>query len=562
MKKILVTLFILIAAPASAQNYLRDNGTFQSVVTGTTPGQCLINSAGSLGGGPCGQSPGGTPGQIQFNSAGAFGGFTVSGDGTLNTATGALTVTATNGAAFGGLATVTPGTGVVTAAAIAVNTAGGFTTQPVANASLQNASTTVNGQTCTLGASCTVTATATNILTFGTHLTSGGASYNGSAPITITSDATSANTASTIVARDGSGNLSAGTITASLTGHSSLDLALTGGTMSGAIAMGTNAITGLTTLASAGAMTFQSNGSTNAGAINTSQQWGIFNTSPKTTLDVNANSSSSPALILATSVVRVQAADTVSGGIEFTSYGAGVNAGVIISGGVAAGTAASPTPPVSGQYMYNMRGYGYNSGWQSAALWLILTAEAWSAGHQGTVQDWYTTPIGSTTIAQAMRLQASGGLSIGINTDPGIGSLLLNAQMFMPNITTSSSAASGSVCWTTGTGKFTVDTTVACLTSIMAAKNITERLTAPRALEIIDRLSPFAFRYKAGWGDGGRYEQFGFGAEEVAVVDERLVGRDPEGKLQGVRYQELTAVLAGAIQELRMEIENTKRNFH
>lgn len=54
----------------------------------------------------------------------------------------------------------------------------------------------------------------------------------------------SANTASTLVARDGSGNFSAGTVTASLTGHASLDLALTGGTMSGAIAMGGNNITG------------------------------------------------------------------------------------------------------------------------------------------------------------------------------------------------------------------------------------------------------------------------------------------------------------------------------
>lgn len=63
-------------------------------------------------------------------------------------------------------------------------------------------------------------------LTFGTHLISGGSSYNGSAGVTITSDATSANTASTIVARDASNNFSAGTITASLTGHASLDLAV------------------------------------------------------------------------------------------------------------------------------------------------------------------------------------------------------------------------------------------------------------------------------------------------------------------------------------------------
>jgi hypothetical protein len=50
--------------------------------------------------------------------------------------------------------------------------------------------------------------------------------------------ATNLNTPSTIVERDGSGNFSAGTITASLTGHASLDLALTGGTLTGALGIG------------------------------------------------------------------------------------------------------------------------------------------------------------------------------------------------------------------------------------------------------------------------------------------------------------------------------------
>ena len=52
-----------------------------------------------------------------------------------------------------------------------------------------------------------------NALTLGTYLT--GTSFNGSAAVTATVDATSANTASKVVARDASGNFSAGTITAS-----------------------------------------------------------------------------------------------------------------------------------------------------------------------------------------------------------------------------------------------------------------------------------------------------------------------------------------------------------
>ena len=43
-------------------------------------------------GGGGGGTPGGSPGQIQFNSAGMFGGFTMSGDATVNTGTGVLTL--------------------------------------------------------------------------------------------------------------------------------------------------------------------------------------------------------------------------------------------------------------------------------------------------------------------------------------------------------------------------------------------------------------------------------------------------------------------------------------
>lgn len=46
----------------------------------------------SCGGGGGGGSPGGTNGQIQWNNAGAFDGFTASGDATINTGTGAVTV--------------------------------------------------------------------------------------------------------------------------------------------------------------------------------------------------------------------------------------------------------------------------------------------------------------------------------------------------------------------------------------------------------------------------------------------------------------------------------------
>ena len=62
------------------------------------------NNCGTPSGGG-GGTPGGTSGQVQFNNSGAFGGFTVSGDGTLNTSTGALAITKTAGVAFATSAT-------------------------------------------------------------------------------------------------------------------------------------------------------------------------------------------------------------------------------------------------------------------------------------------------------------------------------------------------------------------------------------------------------------------------------------------------------------------------
>ena len=81
------------------------------LINGTlTSGHCLqwsvtgIQDAGAACGSGSGGTPGGTSGQIQFNNAGSFGGFTVSGDGTLNTSTGVLTVSKSGGVSFGSLA--------------------------------------------------------------------------------------------------------------------------------------------------------------------------------------------------------------------------------------------------------------------------------------------------------------------------------------------------------------------------------------------------------------------------------------------------------------------------
>lgn len=84
---------------------------------------------------------------------------------------------------------------------------------------LPNSATIANNQLTNSTISGKALGTNLDTLTLGSYLT--GTSYNGSAAVTAAVDATSANTASKVVARDASGNFSAGTITASLTGTAS-----------------------------------------------------------------------------------------------------------------------------------------------------------------------------------------------------------------------------------------------------------------------------------------------------------------------------------------------------
>jgi hypothetical protein len=98
--------------------------------------------------------------------------------------------------------------------------------------SVTNTNIAINGSAVT-GAISGAAGSVANALTAGTYLTSAG-TFDGAAARTFAVDATDANTASKIVARDASGNFSAGTITAALSGNattaSSVTNALSAGT--------------------------------------------------------------------------------------------------------------------------------------------------------------------------------------------------------------------------------------------------------------------------------------------------------------------------------------------
>lgn len=134
----------------------------------------------------------------------------------------------------------------------------------------------------------------------------------------------------------------------------------------------------------------------------------------------------------------------------------------------------------------------------------------------------------------------------------------------MPNLASTSTGQTGTLCWLTGSGatagRVTVDTTTTCLLSLEEMKDIQGPIKG--ALAILKNIKPFWFTWKKDTQEyiGDRALQPGLGAHQVASVDKRLAAYDPKGNLHGVRYQELTAVLVAAINEQQNQIEELQ--FH
>ena len=124
--------------------------------------------------------------------------------------------------------------------------------------SVTNTAIAINGSAVTGNISGSAGSVA-NALTLGTYLTGG--TYNGSGAVTATVDATSANTASKVVARDASGNFSAGTITATFSGNTTSATNIAGGAANQVVYQSGSGTTAFATAPSASNQVFNWNGS-------------------------------------------------------------------------------------------------------------------------------------------------------------------------------------------------------------------------------------------------------------------------------------------------------------
>lgn len=170
------------------------------------------------------------------------------------------------------------------------------------------------------------------------------------------------------------------------------------------------------------------------------------------------------------------------------------------------------------------------------------------------------SPAGNVSNTIGIGMVAPGSIDITGSGTLATEVLTLHGLVNAPNLAATSAAQTGTVCWLTGSGatagRETVDTTLACLSSLEELKDIQDG-GIPNALDEVMKLKPFWYTWKKG-SDKFKADpstSAGLGAHATEAVDKRLVGYGPDGKLRGVKYLQMAPVLAAAIQQQQLEIK-------
>lgn len=168
----------------------------------------------------------------------------------------------------------------------------------------------------------------------------------------------------------------------------------------------------------------------------------------------------------------------------------------------------------------------------------------------------------STPAALSIDGSASAGLFVGTTTNANA-TIAFAGRGFWSGLTASAGLQTGIVCLSAANEL--INESVACVASSRRFKQDINPLSHQTALSEVMRMNPVSFLYKPSFNGTKQSDpnyngqQVGFIAEEMQKIDPRLIVVDKENLPYSVRYENITAVLAAAIQELDTKIEPTER---
>lgn len=142
------------------------------------------------------------------------------------------------------------------------------------------------------------------------------------------------------------------------------------------------------------------------------------------------------------------------------------------------------------------------------------------------------------------------GGNVGVSSSTPWRTFSVNGTVSFANLT--SGTTGNTLCLTANNE---VTSGASCTVSSKRYKNSIAPLDETSGLAEVLALEPVSFRYDQGYGDNGAATQIGFIAEQAITVDPRLVPTDNTGQPSGFFYQNFTAILAKAIQELSAKVD-------
>jgi len=456
-----------------------------------------------------------------------------------------------------------------------------------------------SGWTSNTGTVTSVAVAAGNGLTGGATITTSGTatlnvgagSYITVAADTVSVDATSANTASKVVARDGSGNFSAGTITAALTGNASTATALQNARTIGGVSFngtaninlpGVNATGNQNTTGSAATLTTARtindtsfNGSANITVEPYVERDDTTNAARYITfvddataafkrLNMDTNLSYNPSTnVLATSISGSSASTTGNAATATALQNARTIGGVSFNG-----TANINLPGVNTAGNQNTTG---SAATLTTGRTIALSGDVTATGvsFNGSADISLSTQIAANVVGanelnvsgngtNGQLLQSDGDGSFTWITPSGGGATVatksdnVNYNVIFTNETTGTQANAyinaTNLYFNPSTGTLNA-TDFNSLSDINYKENVE---TIESGLDVISKINPVSFN----WKDNGN-KAYGVIAQELESILPELVNTSEEGK-KSVSYMQMIAFLIKAVQEQQEEIEALK----
>lgn len=197
--------------------------------------------------------------------------------------------------------------------------------------------------------------------------------------------------------------------------------------------------------------------------------------------------------------------------------------------------------------------------------WVAVVGVAQTAFANTMAMDFYTQQQGgSPTVDPTVAMRLGAGLCISpgcASNDPGAGGLRATGATIQFTAL-ANAATTSAMCYNTGTGLLTYNSTVGtCTVSMLSAKNLRAPMTAEEGFNIVMGLTPWWYSLKEGQPTYTPGEQMGFVADYAVDTDRRLVALNDNEQPAGFRYEQYTAALTAAIKYLKADNDNLRADI-